>query len=274
MAKDKPQKEMTFFQHLEELRWNIVRSVIAILLVAIIVFIFKDFVFGKVIMMPTRPDFATYQALCGLSEQLGLGDRLCVGASPLPVFNTEMIGQFMTHIKVSFTLGFVLASPYVFWEVWRFVKPALRKNELKHSRGIVLICTFLLIVGVLFAYFVVVPFAVTFLGNYQVIEEVRNEIRLSSYIQFISMVCLAGGIIFQMPIAAWLLSKIGLLTPNFMRKYRKHSIVAIVILSAIITPPDVASQLIMAIPIWGLYEISIGISKRVNKKFEEAEEAT
>jgi len=260
---------MTFLQHLEELRWHIVRSVLAILLAAIALFVFKDFVFGQVILSPTKPDFATYKFLCWFSNQLGMGDKLCIGSIPLTLLNTEMVGQFLAHIRISLSLGLVLASPYVFWEVWRFVRPALYANEMKHTRGFVLITTLLFLVGVLFSYFVIVPFSVTFLGTYQVDPAVSNQIRLSSYVQFLTMLCFAGGIIFQLPIATWLLSKIGVVTPQFMKKYRKHSLIAILIASAVITPPDVFSQILLAVPIYGLYEISIGISKRVHRKREE-----
>jgi sec-independent protein translocase protein TatC len=182
-----------------------------------------------------------------------------------------MIGQFMAHIRIALGLGLILAVPYVLWEVWRFIRPALKINELRHARGFVLICSFLFVLGVLFSYYIVVPFSVTFLGTYEVDDKVQNVVRISSYIQFVSTLCFAGGLIFQMPVAVWILSKIGLLTPKFMRKYRRHAILVILILSAVITPPDVFSMVLMAIPLLALYELSISISARVKRKRDKQE---
>lgn len=271
MAKDTPRKEMSFLEHLEELRWHILRSAVAVVVLAIVVFIFKDFVFGEIILKPTKPDFLSYKVMCNLSHSLNLGDKLCIGQIALPLQNTEMVGQFMAHVRIALGLGLILAIPFVLWEIWRFIKPALRNNELRHARGFVLTCSALFLTGVLFSYYVVVPFSVTFLGTYNVDEQVENVVRLSSYIQFVTTLCFAGGLIFQMPVAAWILSKIGILTPKFMRKSRRYAILVILIVAAIVTPPDVFSMILMSIPLLILYEVSIGISARVNRKAEERE---
>jgi sec-independent protein translocase protein TatC len=180
-----------------------------------------------------------------------------------------MAGQFITHMKVSAILGFVVAFPYVFWEFWRFVKPALYEKEIRSTRGLVFITSFLFILGVAFGYFLIVPFSINFLGSYQVDPSVENEINLNSYITVVSMISLASGILFELPIVVYFLSKVGLVTPAIMKQYRKHAIVIILILSAVITPPDVTSQILIAIPIVVLYELSIGISRRVQKKREK-----
>jgi sec-independent protein translocase protein TatC len=271
MPNDKSRKEMTFLQHVEELRWHILRSLFAMMIMAIVVFLFKDFVFGEIILKPTKPEFITYRVLCSLSHALSLGEKLCIGQVSLPLQNTEMVGQFMAHVRIALGLGLIMAIPYVLWEVWKFVKPALHINELRYARGFVLVCTSLFLAGVLFSYYIVVPFSVTFLGTYAVDQNVVNVVRLSSYIQFVTTLCFAGGIIFQMPVAVWILSRIGLLTPSFMKKYRKHAILIILIVSAVVTPPDVFSMILMSIPLLGLYEVSIVISARVHKKRQAQE---
>ncbi len=263
--------EMSFLEHLEALRWHIVRSLVAVVGVAIVVFVAKDFVFDTIIFGPKQLDFISYRVMCLLSERLSLGDALCMQEIAFTVVNLDMAGQFLTHVKVSLILGFVVAFPYVFWEFWRFVQPALYENELRHARGLVFVCSLLFSIGVLFGYFIITPFSVNFLGGYRVSEEVVSTINLGSYISVIAMISLASGIIFELPVVAWLLSKLGLLTPEFMREYRRHAYVITLVVSAVITPPDVTSQIIIAIPIVFLYEISIGISKRVNDNYKRSQ---
>ena len=256
---------MSFLDHLEELRWHLIRSIAAIMTLTVAIFVFKDFVFQEIVFAPKNLDFLTYRALCWLSHKFDLGDQLCIDTITFTVFNKDMAGQFLTHIKASFILGFVFAFPYVFWEFWRFVKPALYEQELKLTRGIVFFTSLLFVFGVMFGYYVITPFSLNFLGSYQVAEEVTNQIHLGSYLGLISMLVMASGIIFELPMAVYLFSKIGLLTPEFMRTYRKHALVIILIISAIITPPDVTSQVLIGIPLVILYEISIFISAKVNK---------
>ena len=256
-------KEMSFLDHLEIFRWHLIRSVIAVLFFAIIAFIFKDIVFDVILLGPKDPNFPTYKALCAISQYLGLEDALCLKESPFTLMNITMSGQFSTHVTTSIFAGFIVAFPYVFWEFWRFIRPALHVNESTMARGIVFFSSVLFLLGVLFGYYVIAPLSVKFLGSYQVSSTVANQITLSSFISTVTTVSFANGIIFELPILVYFLTKIGLLTPEFMRVYRKHAIVVILILAAIITPPDVTSQILVSLPLIVLYEISIKISARV-----------
>ena len=258
-------KEMSFLDHLEIFRWHLIRSVIAVLFFAIIAFIFKDIVFDVILLGPKDPNFPTYKALCAISQYLGLEDALCLKESPFTLMNITMSGQFSTHVTTSIFAGFIVAFPYVFWEFWRFIRPALHVNESTMARGIVFFSSVLFLLGVLFGYYVIAPLSVNFLGSYQVSSTVANQITLSSFISTVTTVSFANGIIFELPILVYFLTKIGLLTPEFMRVYRKHAIVVILILAAIITPPDVTSQILVSLPLIVLYEISIQISARVIK---------
>ncbi len=258
-------KEMSFLDHLEIFRWHLIRSVIAVLFFAIIAFIFKDIVFDVILLGPKDPNFPTYKALCAISQYLGLEDALCLKESPFTLMNITMSGQFSTHVTTSIFAGFIVAFPYVFWEFWRFIRPALHVNESTMARGIVFFSSVLFLLGVLFGYYVIAPLSVNFLGSYQVSSTVANQITLSSFISTVTTVSFANGIIFELPILVYFLTKIGLLTPEFMRVYRKHAIVVILILAAIITPPDVTSQILVSLPLIVLYEISIKISARVIK---------
>jgi sec-independent protein translocase protein TatC len=252
--------EMSFLDHLEALRWHLMRAVIAIVVLGIAAFVNKDIVFGEVILAPKSTDFWTYRFLCDLSKAVYLEGALCITEIPFTLINIDMSGQFTTHILVSVIAGFVVAFPYVVWEIWRFVEPALHPNEKKHSRGLILSVSFLFILGILFGYFFISPLSVNFLGGYQVDPAITNQISLVSYITTISTITLASGIVFELPVLVYFLTRIGLITPKFMKVYRKHSIVVILILSAIITPPDITSQIMVSIPILILYEISIYIS--------------
>ena len=259
------EKEMSFFDHIEELRWHIIRSVAAILVVAIGMFLMKDFVFTTVLFGPRYPDFITYRVICSFSEMIGMGDQLCINPIEFQLLTPDMGEQFLTHIKISFLLGLVLAIPYVFWEVWRFVKPGLYEKEQKASRFAVLVCSFLFTLGVLFGYFVISPFAISFLTGYE-LPGVESTPSLGSYISYMIMFTIPIGLVFQLPVAAHVLTNIGLVSSSFMREYRRHAAVIIVILAAIITPPDAFSQILVALPLLGLYEISIWVSKRVEKR--------
>ena len=258
-------KEMSFLDHLEIFRWHLIRSAIAVLFFAIIAFIFKDIVFDVILLGPKDPNFPTYKALCAISQYLGLEDALCLKESPFTLMNITMSGQFSSHVTTSIFAGFIVAFPYVFWEFWRFIRPALHVNESTMARGIVFFSSVLFLLGVLFGYYVIAPLSVNFLGSYQVSSTVANQITLSSFISTVTTVSFANGIIFELPILVYFLTKIGLLTPEFMRVYRKHSIVVILILAAVITPPDVTSQILVSLPLIVLYEISIKISARVIK---------
>jgi len=262
----KNKEEMSFLDHLEILRWHLIRSGIAILLFSILAFIFKEIIFDVVLLAPKDPNFLTYRFLCNISQALALGDALCIKESPFSLMNINMAGQFSAHLLTSFYAGFILAFPYVFWEIWRFVLPALKEKEAKVSRGIVFFSSLLFLTGVIFGYFVIAPLSINFLGSYQVSQTVANQISLTSFISTVTTISLANGIIFELPILVYFLTKIGLLTPEFMRTYRRHAMVITLILSAIITPPDITSQILVSFPLIILYEISIQISKAIVKK--------
>jgi len=259
---------MSFLEHLEELRWHIIRSLVVIVAVGIVLFLFKNWLFETVIFGPTHDGFLSYRVFCRLSNDLGLGDAMCIEP---PEFRKQAIGfgeSFITSIKVSFIAGFIAAFPYVFYEFWRFISPGLYPNERRATRGIVFICSFLFMLGVLFGYYIIAPFAVNFLGGYY-IPGVENSPTLSSFINYMLMFTAPAGLIFELPIVVFFLSKVGLVTPEGMRKYRRHAIVGTLLLAAIITPPDVVTQFLIGIPLFILYEISIYISARVNKAEEK-----
>lgn len=260
-----PKKEMSFWEHLEELRWHLFRSIIVILVLAIIAFLNRHFVFDTIILAPKDSEFITNKLLCKASALLHL-ERLCIDNLSLKIINITMSGQFLTHMYISIAVGFLLAFPYILFEIWRFVAPALHPNEKKHSSGAVWVSSFLFLLGILFSYFLIVPLTINFLGTYQVSDFVENQISLTSYISTVLSVTLAVGIVFELPILVYFLTKIGVITPQFMKKNRKVMIVLVLVLSAIITPPDIFSQILVGLPLLGLYEVSIAISKRIYKR--------
>ncbi len=258
---------MSFLSHLEELRWHLVRSVVAVLVLAIVVFNFPHILFHDIVLGPSRESFISYRILCQLGDAIGM-PSLCLKQSQLVEFqNTQMAGQLTYHIWASLISGFIMAFPYVSWEIWRFIKPALYNKEKKNISGLVFFISLLFFLGVAFAYFVIAPLTVNFLLTYDVMgDTVKNNPLISSYFSTVLNLVLGTGLIFQMPIFIYFLAKIGIVSPKFLKRYRKHSIVVIMILAAIITPPDVVSQILVAIPLLILYEISIVIAKRVYKE--------
>lgn len=263
----KSEAEMSFLEHLEELRWHIIRSILAIVVFMVVAFVFKNIIFDHVILAPKDPGFFTNRILCQLGHMLGT-DKLCINTTPFEIINIKMAGQLTTHITVAMVSGLILAFPFIIREFWLFFKPALHTNEAQYARGAVLASSLLFFAGVLFGYYMLAPLSIHFLTSYEVSMDVTNQINIRSFIGTLSSICLATGVIFELPIIAFFLTKIGVITPELMKKYRKHSIVVIVILSAIITPPDVFSQLLVSIPLFFLYEVSIHISKRVVQKKE------
>ncbi len=259
--------EMSFLEHLEILRWHIIRAFGSIFIFAILAFINKEFIFDKIIMHPKMPDFWTNQMFGKLADMTG-ADSLRINTHELQLISIAMSGQFMTHIWVSLIAGFIVAAPYVIFEFWRFVKPALYDNERKHSVGAVIYMSLLFATGVLFGYYLIVPLSVHFLGSYSISGSVINQINVLSYIGTVSSITLASGVIFELPVFVYFLSKVGILTPSLMKKYRRHAYIVLLILSAVITPPDVFSQIMVCLPLVILYEIGIVISKRVMKKAE------
>lgn len=271
-GKQKPEAEMSFLEHLEELRWHIVRSAAAIMIFAIVAFVMKKFIFDVVILAPRTPEFWTNQMFAKLGDLVG-SEAVKINQVPLKMQSIKIAGQFSTHIMVSIIAGFIIASPVVFYEFWRFIKPALYEKEQKHAGGAVFFTTLLFLMGVLFGYYLIVPLSIHFLGTYQVSSEVANTINLRSYIGSVTSISLASGVVFLIPIFSYFLSKVGLLTPQFMKTYRKHAYVVMLLLSAVITPPDIFSQVLVCFPLVFLYEIGIVISRHVVKKREKEMEA-
>lgn len=262
----KEEKQMSFLDHLEELRWHLIRSTIAVVIIAFVAFLAKSFIFDVLLFGPKNPDFPTYKLLCRLSGMIGLEDNFCFKEEAFRIQSRTMAGQFSAHIWTSITLGIVAAFPYILFEFWRFISPGLHPNERKNSRGFIIIASLLFFTGVLFGYYVVTPLSINFLGTYQVSDQVFNDFDLSSYTGLVRASVLASGLIFELPIIIYFLTKIGVVTPEFLKKYRKFALVIVLILSAVITPPDIASQVIVAVPVLVLYEISIVISRRVLRK--------
>lgn len=265
-----PEKEMSFLDHLEELRWHLVRSTMAVLILAVLAFIFKKFIFDVLIFGPTRPEFATYAIFCDISRSLGM-DSFCFQEMPFKIQSRTMAGQFSAHMWTSIYAGIIIAFPYILYEFWKFISPGLKENERKSSRGFIVIASFLFFLGVLFGYYLITPLSINFLGNYQVSDEVINQFDLDSYISLVRTSVLACGIVFELPILMYILTKIGLVSPEILRKYRKFALIIVLVLSAVITPPDIVSQIIVAIPIVILYEVSIYISKVVIRNQEREE---
>ena len=261
---------MSFLEHLEELRWHLIRSIFAILIAALAAFLAKNFVFDILIFGPKKTDFLTYKLLCQASDFFGFDDSFCISELPFRIQSRTMAGQFSAHIWTSITLGFVVAFPYVIYQFWKFISPGMYTHEKKTASGFISISSLLFFMGVLFGYYVVTPLSIRFLGTYSVSAEIFNDFDLNNYTALIRASVLASGLIFELPILVYFLTKVGLITPKLMRKYRKIALVIVMFLSAVITPPDVASQIIVAIPVVILYELSIFISKRVvrnmNKK--------
>ncbi|CAN5510392.1 twin-arginine translocase subunit TatC [soil metagenome] len=261
-------KEMHFLDHLEALRWHLVRSAAAIFVFALIAFLNKELIFDGIILAPKNSNFWTYRVLCELSQKFNLD--MCFDRIDFKVVNLSISGQFTTHMWIAFMAGFIMAFPYFIWEIWRFIKPALSDKELKYSRGIVFFTTLLFVLGLLFGYYLITPMSISFLGNYQVSAEVSNTISLDSYINIVTVMSLSTGLVFELPMIIYFLSKLGIVTPKFMRQYRKHAMVINLILAAVITPsPDVTSQMLVAIPLFILYEISIYVSMMVERGKKE-----
>jgi sec-independent protein translocase protein TatC len=267
--------EMSFIDHLEELRWHVVRSLLAIFIAAIVVFLNIDWIFDNIIMGPTRSDFISYRWLCSLGHKLHMGDVLCMPPVEMKIQATTVSGPFMSSISISFVIGLLVSIPYIFWEIWRFVKPALKPNELKHTRGIIFWVSFFFLSGAAFGYLILAPFTFNFLANYNLgtMKILEYKPMLSDYLDSLIDLTLGAAIAFELPMASWVLSSMGILTPSFLREYRKYAYVGLLLVAAIITPsPDWGSQTIVCIPLILLYELSILISARVNRKQEKAYE--
>lgn len=264
---EKKEGEMSFIKHIEALRWHLVRSVIVILILAGVAFGFPEILFGKIILGPTKADFTTYTFLCGISQSWGMGDALCFTKFDFTFQNTDVTGQFTLHMWAAFVAGLIVGFPYLLWELWRFVMPALQPKEVKAARGFIFYASVLFLMGVAFAYWIVSPMAIYFLGNYQVDPSIDNDFAIDSYISVVTTLVLLLGIVFELPIIMYFLARFGIITAEFLRKYRKHALVVILIVSAVITPTtDIFTQALVAIPLWILFEASIIVVSRTEKR--------
>lgn len=259
--------EMSFLDHLEELRWHIIRSLIAVVVLAVFAFIIQDFIFQEIIFKPKMPDFWTNRMFQKLANLLG-SENLSINQKELQLINIKLPGQFTMSMWAAMISGLIMAAPVVFWEFWKFIKPALYENEKKVANGAVFYTSVLFLMGVMFGYYLIVPLSIQFFSSYSISPEVSNQINITSYISMVMSIVFASGVVFLLPVFSYSLSKEGILTPEFMRTYRKHAIVLMFLLSAIITPPDIFSQILVAIPLLLLYEVSIFISARVVRNME------
>lgn len=263
------EKEMSFLDHLEELRWHLVRSFVAIFIIAILIFANIKFVFNDILLAHLKPNFSTYQFFCKTFSAIGINSDFCNIQFKQTLQALKPTQQLMTAVWSSLILGFVVAFPYVLWEFWRFVAPGLHPSEKKKSRGFIFVASLLFFLGILFSYYVILPMSVYFFYNFEISDAVQNNFKLESYISLITNTLIGVAIFFELPVLIYFLTKMGLVSPEFLKKYRKHALVLVLVLSAIITPPDVASQIIVAVPIMILYEIGIYVSRYVLKKEEK-----
>lgn len=254
--------EMSFLDHLDVLRKHIIRALVAIVVIGIALFFLIEPLFDEIILGHKDPDFVSYKILC---NYLGI----CMTPPEFNLITTELAEEFFQAIKIAFYGGFIVAFPFVFYQFWAFIKPGLYAEEQKAARGVVYVCSFLFLLGTTFGYFILAPFALNFLVNYSVSGQVQSTVTVSSYVGYMTMFILPTGILFQMPLLVYFLSKIGLVTPDFMKQYRKHAFVIILILSAILTPPDIITQFMIGVPVYGMYEISILVAKIMTKRREK-----
>lgn len=262
-------EDQTFWDHADILRKYLIRSILLILLLSITAFFFKEFIFNTIILGPKHPDFITYRLLCSLGKQFHV-DALCFKEIPFSLINIELGGQFRWHMIISIVTGLIIAFPFIIYQLWLFVKPALRRDELKKSRGTMFYIIALFGVGVLFGYYIILPLTINFLANYELSSDIKNQITIASYISTTTWLPISTGLVFELPVLVFFLAKIGLITANFLKRNRKYSIVLILIIAGIITPStDMFSQLLVALPLYMLYEVSISIAARINKKQEQ-----
>jgi sec-independent protein translocase protein TatC len=264
--------EMTFIEHLDELRGHLFKSAVAVGIGAIIIVVYNNFIIKNVLMGPIHSDFITYGYLCRISQYLHLGNRLCMTGIKVRMQSNAVSGQFDVFFNIVLIGGFILAFPYVFWQFWKFTRPALTAKELKNSRGVIFWVSFLFFTGVLFGYFVIAPYTINFFANFKIDDNIENIWTISSYFSTLVPLILGAGLCFQLPLVMYFLTKVGVVSSAWLRKSRRYAILIIVIVAGIITPPDMLSQIIVSVPLILLYEISIFLAKRVEKK-EKQEEA-
>jgi len=262
----KDPNEMTFFEHIEVLRWHLFRAALGVVVVSIVVFSAKTFVFQYIILGPLNPDFPTYRFFCSISP------KFCFFPENMRIITRDIQEQFMCHIKVSLWLGFIAAFPYIFYEFWKFIKPGLYKKEIVAARGMVFICSFLFLLGVSFGYFLISPIAVTFLSSYSVSPDIDNTTTLAAFVDNMTMFTLPTGLIFELPVVMYFLAKIGIVSSTLLAQYRRHAVVVITIVSAVITPTaDAFTMTMVGIPLYALYEVSIIVTRKIDKERAAAE---
>ena len=266
--------EMSFIEHLDVLRGHLFKSAIAIAIGAIVMAVYNSFIVKKILMGPTHSQFPTYGFLCRVSKSLGLGSKLCMSEINVKMQSTVMGGQFGVYFNIILIGGFIIAFPYVFWQFWKFVKPALTTKELHNTRGVIFWVSLLFFIGVLFGYFVIAPYTINFFANFSLDDNIENRWTITSYFNTLTPIILGAGLAFQLPLVMFFLAKIDVISAKYLRKARKYAIIIMLIVSGIITPPDMLSQIICTIPLIILYEISILLCAKVErqKKVEEAEE--
>lgn len=260
-------KEMSFIDHLEELRWHVLKALIAIALAGVVLFVFKEWYFRHILFGTNYDDFPSYKFFCWLSGKMGTGEALCMTGPNVKIQATQFGEQFITAVKMSFVGGFVIAFPYVFYQVWSFVRPGLHKEEQVATRGVIFVCSLLFFIGISFGYYVIAPFGTNFLMGFEVGGAV-NQPTMGSLISFMVMFTLPAALIFELPVLIHFLACFGLVTAESMRKYRKHSFIGILVMASLLTPPDVVTQVLIAVPLYFLYEISVFVAKRAEKKYQ------
>lgn len=252
---------MSFLGHLEELRWHLLRIFIVLIVAVIVMFNYISEAIQYVILSPFTPEFPTHKLLCYLNPSF------CIHKIEVSLQATEPAEQFTKALLFSISGGIVVMFPYIVWEIWRFIKPGLYDHEMKKLKGVVFIISGLFVTGVLFAYFIICPFSLSFFSSFKLAPEVQNIWRIGEVISFIVNVCMVGGLMFEMPVLAYFLSKIGILYPQLMRRYRRHAVIIVLLIAGILTPsPDILSQILLALPMMLLYEVSIYISASIEKE--------
>ncbi len=264
--------EMSFFDHLEVLRWHLIRASAAIVIFTSLAFYYYEEIFNSIIMGPKNPHFWTYRMMCLLGNKFNLGPGFCITKIPGTLINTELAGQFTLQMNSSFLIGIVFGVPYLLYEVWRFVKPGLTDIERKSASGFVFYATFLFVIGVLFGYYIIAPLSVNFLSSYVISSEIQNMYAIDSYLSTVGTLTIGTGVVFELPIIIFILSKMGIMTPKFMRASRRYAAIIILIIAAVVTPtPDILTMSVVAFPLFILYELSIGVSASVERRKKKAE---
>ncbi len=263
---DQQEKNMSFLDHLEELRWHIMRSVIAIIVFSIVAMVNYRFIFDKIIFAVTDKSFPIYRMFCKLSQWLYGTDDLCFETVEIKTQNLDVSGQFIYLMVVCFTIGLIMSAPYILWEFWRFFRPALKPSERKYTTGLVFATSMLFFVGVSFGYYVLAPLSINFFVNFKLTDNIVNHFTMQSFVSFITTLTLASGVVFELPLIVFFLAKLGLVSSEFLKQYRKHAVIVILILASVITPPDIMSQILLTIPVYFLYEVGIFIAKRIETK--------